>query len=525
MSDCKLLLECYQKLFLAFCLQRDNVGDAIRNGFAKLGTAQHRRCIVKEHLEAAVERLKQSGADFGEARIGYYAYQNLNTRNEIPVNLSTNRSEGLGIRALIRGGWGFASSQDLTPDGVARTVDRALAIARASARVCLNTPFSSEPPQQIVWRTPYEIDPFEIPINEKMELLMEINRVLLQNPGVKRAVSMMNFSREHKLYMNTEGSFSDQLLMRVDGMYSATAVGPEGFESRTYSLTPLNIGYEHILNTPWIDEAPRIAGRRWKKLKAPICPEGQTDLILLPTHTCLVIHETIGHATELDRVMGWEADMAGTSFATLDKLNTLKYGSEIFNVVADRTLQNGRASVPMDDEGVATGQWHLIRNGILTGYATTRSTAHYIGEERSRGCSYADSWASVPILRMANVSIEPGTGNAPALDALIADTRDGALVDGMGSFSIDHQRINFQFGGDAVWKIEHGRKTHMLRRFTYQSFNPEFWNSVDAVCGPDEWRPEGVVNCGKGQPMQRAQLTHGSAPLRLKNITIGKARI
>lgn len=480
---------------------------------------------MKKLLEAAVERLNQHGADFGEARIGFYRYQNLNTRNTIPVNLSTNRSSGIGIRALIKGGWGFAASQDLTLDGVARTVDRAITIARASASVCLNTPFSHEPVKQVVWKTPYRIDPFEIPINEKIELLMGINSILLKNPTVKRAVSMLNFSREHKLYMNTEGSFSDQLLMRVDGAYTATAVGPQGFESRTYSLTPLNIGYEHILDTPWVDEAPRVAEEAVEKLHAPLCPEGQTDLILMPTHTCLVIHETIGHATELDRVMGWEADMAGTSFAKLDKLNTLKYGSDIFNVVADRTIKNGRSSVPMDDEGVETGRWHLIRDGVLTGYATTRSTAHYANEDRSRGCSYADSWASVPILRMANVSIEPGGDGAPTFDDLLADTSDGVLVDGMGSFSIDHQRINFQFGGDAVWKIKGGKKDHMLRRFTYQSYNPEFWNSVDAICGSSEWRPEGVVNCGKGQPMQRAQLTHGSAPLRLRNITIGKARI
>jgi len=480
---------------------------------------------VKELLQTAVERLKKSNADFGDARLGFYRHQNLNTRNDVPVDLSTNRSEGIGIRALIKGGWGFASSQDLTTDGVIRTAERALEIASASATVCLDTPFSREKPGNIVWQTPFSIDPFEISIKEKIDLLMAINAAVLKNPAIQRAVSRLNFSREHKLYMNTEDSFSDQLLMRVDGSFTATAVGKEGFESRTFSLMPMNIGYEHVLNTPWLEEAPRVAEEAVEKLKAPICPEGRSDLVLLPTHTCLVIHETIGHATELDRVMGWEADMAGTSFATRDKLNKLKYGSDIFNVVADRVIKNGRSSVPMDDEGVKTGRWHLIKNGILTGYATTRSTAHYIGEDQSRGCSFADSWSSVPILRMANVSIEPGGKNAPGRDELIHDTKDGILVDGMGSFSIDHQRINFQFGGDAVWKIENGKKKNMLRRFTYQSSNPEFWNSVDAICGPGEWRAEGVVNCGKGQPMQRAQLTHGSAPLRLRNIAIGKARI
>ncbi|MBN1297411.1 TldD/PmbA family protein [bacterium] len=480
---------------------------------------------MKELLELAVDRLREKGVDYGDARIGWYRYQNIQVRDSVAVNLSTHGSEGIGIRARVGGGWGFFSTQDLTQDGVVLAVDRALEIARASAMLSMNAPFAQEATHQVVWKTPYEIDPFSISIQEKTDLLMEINRVIRSNPAVARAVSFLNFSREHKMFMSTEGSQSDQLLMRVDGACIATAIGPEGFESRTFSLTPLNIGYEHVLKAPWFDEAARIADEAVEKLHAPVCPEEQTDLILLPTHTCLVIHETIGHATELDRVMGWEADMAGTSFATTDRLRRLQYGSEIFNVVADRTMPNGRSTVMVDDEGVATGAWHLIRDGVLTGYSTTRSTAHYIGEERSRGCSYADSWSNVPILRMPNVSIEPGIGNAPSYEELLADTSDGVLVDGMGSFSIDHQRINFQFGGDAVWRIRNGRKEHMLRRFTYQSHNPVFWNSVDTICRQDEWRPEGVVNCGKGQPMQRAQLTHGSAPLRLRNITIGRAKI
>ncbi|MCD4654310.1 TldD/PmbA family protein [bacterium] len=316
---------------------------------------------MKNLLEIAINRLKESGADYGEARIGIYQYENLGTRDYIATNLSTNRSEGIGIRAHVKGGWGFSSTQLLSPEGVAQTVDRALNIARASATVAMDTPFAQEPSKQIIWKTPYRIDPFEIPIKEKIEMLIQINGSLLRNKGIKRAVSMMNFSREHKFYMNTEGSFSDQLLMRIDGFFSATAVGPKGFESRNYSLTPLNIGYEHVLESNWLDETTRVAEEAVEKLKAPICSEGKTDLILLPTHTCLVIHETIGHATELDRVMGWEADMAGTSFATLDKLGSLQYGSPIFNVIADRTMDKGRSSVPMDDEGVETGRWHLIR--------------------------------------------------------------------------------------------------------------------------------------------------------------------
>jgi TldD protein len=480
---------------------------------------------VKDLLEIAVNQIKSSGADYGDARIGLYQYQNLAARDMMATNLSTNRSEGIGIQARVNKGWGFSATQYLTKDGVREAARKAVSIAEASSIAALNTPFTSEPVKTIKWQVSHDIDPFTISVGEKLDLLMAINKKIRENPGIKRAIAMFNFTREHKLFMNTDGSYSDQLLIRVDGMCSATAVGKPGFESRHFILTPLNTGYEHIQNTRWLEEAERIAEEAVQKLNAPQCTEGQSDLIILPSHTCLVIHETIGHATELDRIKGWEADMAGTSFATTDKLKTLQYGSEIFNVVADRTMKNGRSSVPMDDEGVETGRWHLIKNGILTGYSTTRGTAHYIDEQNSRGCAYADSWSNMPILRMPNVSIEPGDKGSPTLDQIVNDTTDGYIVDGMGSFSIDHQRINFQFGGDAVWRVENGKKKHMVRGFTYQSRNPMFWRSVDAICPKEEWCQEGVVNCGKGQPMQTAQLTHGSAPMRLRNITVGKARI
>ncbi len=480
---------------------------------------------MKELLEIAVEQLKKSGADYGDARIGLYQYQNIASRDMMATNLSTNRSEGIGIQARVNTGWGFSSTQSLSKDGVRKAAQRAVAIAKASSIAALDTPFTKESIKTVKWQVPFKIDPFTIPVKEKLDLLIAINAKIRENPEISRAVAMFNFTKEHKLFLNTDGTHADQILVRVDGMCSATAVGKSGFESRHFILTPLNIGYEHILDTQWLSEAKRIADEAVQKLNAPSCTESVSDLIILPSHTCLVIHETIGHATELDRVKGWEADMAGTSFATTDKLNNLEYGSEIFNVVADRTMKNGRSSVPVDDEGVETGQWHLIKNGVLTGYSTTRGTAHYIGETQSRGCAYADSWSSMPILRMPNVSIEPGKDGSPSLDQIVEDTKDGYIVDGMGSFSIDHQRINFQFGGDAVWKVENGKKTHIVRGFTYQSRNPLFWRSVDAICPKEEWRQEGVVNCGKGQPMQTAQLTHGSAPMRLRNLTVGKARI
>ncbi|MBN1550892.1 TldD/PmbA family protein [bacterium] len=481
---------------------------------------------MRDFLNLAIEYMKEQNVTYGDIRFGSYQWQNISTRNTMVTNVSDVQSEGFGIRVFANGGWGFASNTDFTPENIRTTVKRAVEIAFASALTQTNGfHFASEKPEHIVWITPYDVDPFSVPISEKVDLLLAINSKLMKRSAIKFAVSGMNFAKEHKYFMNTEGTFTDQLLIRVDASYTATAIGPEGFESRTYTLIPLNIGYEHVHKAPLLDETERIAEEAIALLRAKECSCEETDLILLPSHTCLTIHETIGHATELDRVMGWEADMAGTSFATIDKLNNLKYGSDIFNVIADRTQKHGRSSVPVDDEGVKTGKWHIIKDGILTGYATTRCTSHFIGESQSRGCSYADSWQSVPILRMPNVSIEPGPVDSPSLEELIADTKRGVLVDGMGSFSIDHQRINFQFGGDCVWRIENGKIGEVIRRFTYQSHNPAFWNSVDVICRKDEWQQYGVVNCGKGQPMQRAQLTHGSAPLRLRNISIGRAKI
>ncbi len=480
---------------------------------------------LKSLLNKAIEILQGLNVTYADVRVGEYRSQNVTTRDFIATNIADNVSRGMGIRVCHKGGWGFASSGDLCLEGIEATAVRASRIAAASAIAANPGTFAHEDPWEITWVTPFEIDPFSIPISEKLDFLLSINKQLLSVTEIQRADSMMDFSREHKLYMSTQGAFSDQTIYRAYARTSATAVGPEGFESRYYETMPLNAGYEVITGADIPDHARHVAEEAVQKLKAPICPHEVTDLIILPSHTALTIHETIGHATELDRVMGWEADMAGTSFATLSRRNDLKYGSDDFNVVADRTLPGGRASVPMDDEGVRTGKWHLIENGILRNYATTRLTAQYLGETRSRGCSFADSWRSLPILRMPNVSIEPGSNSSPSLDELIADTKKGILVDGRGSFSIDHQRINFQFGGDCAWRIENGQKREIIRRFTYQSHNPVFWNSVDAICNREEWKPYGVVNCGKGQPMQRAQLTHGSAPIRLKNIMVGRAQI
>lgn len=481
---------------------------------------------MKSLMQCAIDKMKDLGIEYGDVRFGDYAWQNISTRNHILANVSDDASQGFGIRALYRGGWGFASTFRLDRESIIRTAEKAVMIAKASAINGLKDfHFAPEPTHTVEWKTSFRIDPFSVPMTDKIGLLIEICDRLLRNSAIKQSTAFLNLGREHKLFLNSQGTWSDQLLMRVYAQYTATAVGPEGFESRTYYLPPLNAGYEQILESDLLERTEQVTHEAVAKLRAADCPSETTNIIILPTHTALTIHETIGHATELDRVLGWEADMAGTSFATVDTLHSLQYAAPCVNVVADRTQERGRASVPIDDDGVQTGRWYLIKNGIHENYATTRSTAQFINETSSRGCSYADSWKSWPILRMPNVSIEPGPDTNPDLEGLIADTSNGILVDGLGSFSIDHQRINFQFGGDCAWRIRNGKRCEVLRRFTYQSHNPVFWNSVDAVCNQSEWRQYGVVNCGKGQPMQVAQLTHGSAPMRLRDIAVGRAKI
>jgi len=258
-------------------------------------------------------------------------------------------------------------------------------------------------------------------------------------------------------------------------------------------------------------------------LSAKPCPEGRKDLILLPSHLALTMHESIGHATELDRVLGMEESCAGSSFATIDKLGTLKYGSPIMNIVCDNTYPEGLASMGYDDDGVQCQRWDMIRNGILVDYKTNRETCHAIGAKRSHGSCRADSWASIPIMRQSNFSLEPGD-QPRTLEELIADTRDGILIDGMGSFSIDQKRVNFQFGGDCFWEIKKGKRRSMLKDVTYQAITTEFWGSLDALCDKRFWEPHGVMGCGKGDPMQVAQMSHASVPSRFRQIRVGGAK-
>jgi TldD protein len=345
---------------------------------------------------------------------------------------------------------------------------------------------------------------------------------MLKVNGIKVATAFLNFNEIWKYFASTDGSFIEQDLFFSYPNFTAVAVGAGDSQTRSIQVPPEQKGYEHIESVDWIEKARRAAEEAVQKLKAKQGDAGKKDLVLLPSHLCLTMHESIGHATELDRALGWEADMAGTSFVTLDKLGALKYGSPLMNIVGDKLLPNALGTVGYDDDGVKARRFYIIKEGIFVGYQTTRELARFVNEKESKGCAYADSWSSFPLQRMPNIWLKPGEKKL-SIDELIADTKDGLLFDGMGSFSIDHQRYNFQFGGDAVWEIKNGKVGDMVKNVAYQSKTTDFWGSLDAVCSQEHWENWGVFGCGKGEPMQSARMGHGSAPARFRQVNIVSA--
>ena len=401
----------------------------------------------------------------------------------------------------------------------------AVQIAKASATTKIKeVTLAYEPPHVDVWRTPIKKDPFKVPIERKVDLLMKINDAAMKIKGISVVEAMMDFTREHQFFASTEGSFIEQEIYFAGTGYHVIAVGNGDMQRRSYPASfrgqYMTKGYELVEEIPLLENGERVADEAVTLLTAKKCPEMVTDLILDGSQLALQIHESIGHPSELDRVLGTEANYAGTSFLTIDKLGKLQYGSPIVNVVADSTIPNGLATVGYDDEGVEAQRWHLIKNGIFVGYLTSRETASAIGEERSRGCMRADGWSRIPLIRMTNISLMPGECT---LDELINDTKDGVYMETNKSWSIDQRRINFQFATELGWRIKNGKKVEPLKNPSYQGITVEFWNSCDAICNEDHFVLWGINNCGKGQPSQRAQMSHGAAPARFRKVRVGVA--
>lgn len=477
---------------------------------------------LKTMADAALEAAKSKGASYADIRINRYRNQSISTREKRVQNISNDESFGFGVRVLVDGTWGFAASNVVTKEEVTRIAGEAVNIARAN-RIIQKQPVQLAPVAafQDVWKTPIRTNPFDIPISEKVGLLLQINEEALKVQGASFCSSFMLMANEQKFFASTEGSYIEQDLMRMWPSFTVTSVNKDTgrFESRNSLTEPIGKGYECVDEKFLMEDVRKAAEEAVMKHTAKPVEPGKRDLILHPTNLWLTIHESVGHPTELDRALGYEANYAGTSFLTLDKLGKLQFASDIVNFVADKTQKDGLATCGYDDDGVKTREWHLVKDGIFVDYQTIREQAHLIGQKESDGCCYADSWSSIPFQRMPNVSLQPGLKKL-SLDDLISDTEDAIMVKGRGSYSIDHQRYNFQFGGQSFWEIKNGKVTQMLKDVAYQAKTPEFWNSCDAICSSEDYYLGGSFNDGKGEPGQSNAVSHGCCPARFRKINI-----
>ncbi|MBP0016097.1 MAG: TldD/PmbA family protein [Cyanobacteria bacterium SBLK] len=483
---------------------------------------------VLELAPLAIEAIQKAGCEYGDIRLCRYRSQRLFARDRSLATLADNINSGFGVRVLFQGAWGFAASPHKTPEEILRIVNLAVETAKGS-RLTQQNPVRLAPVEAYrdTYVTPIEIDPFTISLEDKADLLLSISNRLLNKPNIKKSYAFLTLTKEEKLFASTEGSRIQQTFYRCHPGYGCTAIANGDAQSRNYERPPLNIGYEHIDREDLLGNCDRVAAEALEKVNAPELSEThRTNLILKPTNLMLTIHESVGHATELDRVYGYEANFAGTSFATPENLDRLQYAAPWVNFVADRVQPGGRSTVAYDDEGVKAQKWYVIKDGILVDYLRDRETSYRLGRTGSNGSAFADSWSSVPMVRIPNLGLEPGKeggSHTASLEETIADTEDGILIDGIGSFSIDQQRRNFQFGGDAFWKIEKGKIVGMLKNVTYHAMTTDFWNRIDAIGGESEWMQCGVDNCGKGEPMQIAQMTHACVPVRVRDIEVGRS--
>lgn len=499
--------------------------------------------IVKKRMaDVALNTAKSMGATYADARIGRYLNQYVFTREDKVQNVVNTESFGIGIRVITNGTWGFASTNDVTEDGIKKATSQAVAIAKANSKFqkepVILAPVSGQ--GEVSWKTPIQKDFKNVPVSEKVELLLNANAAALDNGAnyVNSALFMVN---EQKYFASTDGSYIDQDVHRIWPRFDVTAVGESGgkFKTRESMSAPMGMGYEYMdglasekLDGPagfklyrnsydMIEDAAVAAEQAKEMLTAKSVDPGKYDLVLEPNHLGLTIHESVGHPTELDRVLGYEANYAGTSFATIDKWKSknFKYGSDIVNIVADKTQVGSLGAVGFDDEGVPCKQWDIIRNGVLVNYQAIRDQVKMIDQTESHGCCYAQSWNDVQFQRMPNISLE--AGNEPySVSDMIKDVEKGIYIVGRGSYSIDQQRYNFQFGGTVFYEIKNGEIVGMLNDVAYQSNTQEFWNSCAKICDKSDYRLMGSFFDGKGQPPQVSAVSHGSSTTRFNDINV-----
>jgi len=488
---------------------------------------------IKDLLMEALNAAKSGGAQFSDARIGRYLQNFVITREQQIVNVVDTDSIGIGVRALVNGTWGFAASRDLTKAGVAAAAREAVAIAKANAIARDRSVQLAPAPSvgEVTWKSAYEIDPWTVPVEEKADLLIRSNAEGMKAANVKYVFSGLFLRKMERNYANTDGSVIAQTIVQSSVQQQFTAVSPDfsDFQNRSNMLPPVAHGWEWVLKQDLVNKSRQWGEEASQKLKAKPVDVGRYTLLLHPSHLWLTIHESIAHPTELDRAMGYEANYAGTSFvAPPDQyLGKFRYGPEFMNIQGDRSQPGALATIGYDDEGVAPDEFLIIKNGLVNDYQTTREQAMWLDwwykqqnrPVKSHGCSYADSWSSVQFQRMPNVSLLPGD-NDRTWDDMIAATDNGIAIIGDGSFSIDQQRYNAQFGGQLFYEIKGGKITGMLKDVAYQIRTPDFWNSMDMIGGRRGYEVWGSFFDGKGQPGQVNAVSHGSVPARFRNVNV-----
>lgn len=496
----------------------------------------------KALADVALNTARSGGATYADVRIGRYLNQFVSTREKRVQGIQSTESFGVGVRVIANGTWGFASTNIVTADGIKKATERALAIAKA------NSKFQKEPVKlapvkgvgEVVWNTPIQKNPFEVPVSEKVDLLLSANAAALAS-GATFVNSNLFQVNEQKYFASTDGSYIDQDIHRIWPTFTVSVIDRASgkFKSRDSLSAPMGMGYEYMipktedkLQTPFgmmlyrnsydmVEDATAAAKQAKEMINAKSVEPGKYDMVLEPNHLGLTIHESVGHPLELDRILGYEANYAGTSFATLDKMKsgTFNYGSKLVNIFADKTQPGSLGAVGYDDEGVKCKRWDLIKEGIFVNVQAIRDQAHMIGETESHGCCYAQSWSDVQFQRMPNVSLAPGK-EPYSLSQMIKEVEKGIYIAGRGSYSIDQQRYNFQFGGTVFYEIKNGEVVGMLNDVAYQSNTQEFWNSCVKICDEKDYRLFGSFFDGKGQPSQVSAVSHGSSTSRFNGVNV-----
>src|SRR3954451_6351278 len=478
---------------------------------------------VHDRLSELMDSAAADGA-YADVRFVRQRSEYLATRNGELDDLHRGADDGIGVRVRVGGAWGFAATRDVSKAGSEAALTRALAIARAQPSAEA-TPLAPEPPARGHHHGGEGTDPFEVPLERKLERLLEADAALGDDARVALRQAHFGAYARETVFASTDGSLFEQSIVEAGGGVTATAMDGDEMQVRSFPGShrgdTKQAGYEHFDETPLVAEAPRVGEEAIALLTADACPSTVTTLVVDGEQLALQVHESVGHAVELDRVLGGEASYAGISWVAPDAIGSLQYGSPVMNVTADATSAGGLGSYRWDDEGVEGRGVPIVREGVLRGFLSGRESAAAIGLDRSAGCMRADGFARQPIVRMTNVNLEPG--DAGTLDDLLSDTDDGIYMETNRSWSIDQRRLHFQFGTEIAWEIKNGRRVRMLRNPTYAGITPQFWGGLDAVCSPGAWKLWGVLNCGKGEPGQSMHVSHGAAPARSRNVQVGIA--